>query len=218
MSDWKVHLRPSWAKPDAPAEEVSVADVREVFDGYPGISLQLVRDLRDLGKVHKNYLLEMALEDIVGRGTTIDPENWIFVWAVDFRGRIFHLLFEREDERFLLAGAGPDAFFQFLREVGREALSPTLTLLTIPEKVRNVVVFLSKYKPPAYELERRYEKYKQVQGFIDKLKATPNVNGQWFPSFVPRCPVCNAPLVGLQDYRVGFGQIVCPRCGYKKIA
>jgi uncharacterized protein with PIN domain len=53
---------------------------------------------------------------------------------------------------------------------------------------------------------------------IQTLGEMPNIAGQWFPSFEPRCPICNEPLVNLSslNYKVGFGQLVCPKCGYKK--
>lgn len=215
---WKIHLRPSWQEPGADPEVVTVQDVKQVFDGYPKIRLQFARDLRELGKQDKRYLLEMSVDklQVEGHEEDIDAENWIFVWAVDFRGRVFHLLFERENTTILLVGAGPAPLVQFLHEMQQEAIPPTLGLLTQPDKVRSVVVFLSRTKPSAYKVAEMYRKYAQVQSKINQLKMMPNVEGQWFPSFAPKCPVCGNPLVGLDNYQVGFKQMVCPRCGYKK--
>ena len=35
--------------------------------------------------------------------------------------------------------------------------------------------------------------------------------------FEAKCPICNGMLTELKDYGVGFGKLICPKCGYKKI-
>ena len=52
--------------------------------------------------------------------------------------------------------------------------------------------------------------------FINSLKEMPNIKGEWFPSFDPRCPVCNGIMTELKDYKLGLKKLVCPQCGYEK--
>jgi hypothetical protein len=52
--------------------------------------------------------------------------------------------------------------------------------------------------------------------FINTLKKMPNIKGEWFPSFDPRCPVCKGIMTELKDYKLGFKKLVCPQCGYEK--
>ncbi|GAB4315291.1 MAG: hypothetical protein Kow0069_17080 [Promethearchaeota archaeon] len=215
---WQAFVRPEWADPEEELEPVRLRDVRDVFDGYPKLDRRLLGDLRKLGRDDRRYLLEMALEKLHARGQDVDPANWLLVWFVDFRRRPFFLLLEREGDDVLFVAAGPEEFVGFLREYHHDAIGPTFTLLTTPDMVKIAVVYTSKVKPPAYEVKRRLEKYAEVQAIVERLRATPNVEGQWFPNFAPTCPVCNEVLVGLEDARVGFGRLVCPRCGYHKAA
>ena len=60
--------------------------------------------------------------------------------------------------------------------------------------------------------KKQYENVK----FMEMLKNMPNISGNWFPSFEPRCPICNSFMSEIKDYKVGFGKLVCPHCGYEK--
>ena len=53
--------------------------------------------------------------------------------------------------------------------------------------------------------------------FNNMLKKMSNINGQWFPTFEAKCPICEGMLTEIKDYGVGFGKLVCPKCGYNRM-
>jgi hypothetical protein len=52
--------------------------------------------------------------------------------------------------------------------------------------------------------------------FESMLKQMPNIKGQWFPEYSPRCPNCNKVISEIKGYNVGTLKFICPYCGYKK--
>ena len=52
--------------------------------------------------------------------------------------------------------------------------------------------------------------------FINSLKSLPNIQGQWFFSHNPMCPVCKGLLIESMDYVKGYKKLVCPQCGYER--
>ena len=51
--------------------------------------------------------------------------------------------------------------------------------------------------------------------YIQELKNIPNIKGQWFPTITPKCPKCNTSLIEMSSYQIGFGKLICPKCGYE---
>ncbi len=203
-----------------------LVDVRDIYGTYPTISKLFFQHLVTNIQIDNRYFAESGLKRIVdSQNQEFEPHQWIFLWAEDFRGRYFYILFSRATEyggNCALAAAGPPEFAEFLRGEGKPAILATLTLLNKPDKVKSVAIVVSSPKE-AQEARNKMELTPQMQQFsnwINGLKATSNVKGQWFPAYTPQCPVCNSQLVGLEGYEVGFTSLVCPQCGFsrKKVA
>ena len=52
--------------------------------------------------------------------------------------------------------------------------------------------------------------------FYNMLKEMPNIKGQWFPEYSPRCPNCNKLITEIKGFNVGLASFICPYCGYEK--
>lgn len=217
-----VNCEVSWLKG---SQTFQLTDIRDIYVTYPTINKLFFQHLVSNIQSDKKYFAESGLKRIFdSQKQEFEPHQWIFVWAEDFKGRFFYILFTRSPDyggNGALAAAGPPEFAQFLRGEGKPAVLATLTLLNRPDKIKSVAVIVSSNPPNTKIVEKIKKITPQLQQFsqwINQLKSTKNVEGQWFPSYVPKCPVCNGPLVGLTGYKVGFAQIVCPQCGYSRKA
>ncbi len=212
--------RTSWQKTETRIDLVSMKDI---LYPYPMIEQKFFDDLTKLCRSHENYYVEMGLLSVLGEEKqNLNPDTWILIWALDFKDRMFQLLVDRNavhKGKGAIAAIGPPDLSEFFSKMKYNAILPLLTLINTPEKMKSVGVIVSKPKSRQNkENERKeFQAYARFQNWIAKLKATPNVDGQWFPSSAPKCPMCGNPIVGIADqYRVGFGFMVCPECGYNE--
>jgi hypothetical protein len=199
-----------------------LTDVRDIYGTYPTIAKLFFQHLVTNIQTDNRYFAESGLKRIIdSQNQEYEPHQWIFLWAEDFKGRYFYILFSRAAEyggNGALAAAGPLEFAEFLRGEGKPAILATLTLLNKKDMIKSVAVVVSSPKEAKEAKEKRASspQMQQFSNWIDNLKLTPNVKGHWFPAYAPQCPVCNAQLVGLEGYEVGFTQLVCPQCGFTK--
>jgi hypothetical protein len=211
---WQLKLQARWNK--AP-EFLELTDAKKILGAYPKIEAKFVGDLKQYAKTASNYVIESAILELhTPAGLTVQPENWLLVLGTDSENRPYHFLIEKEKAGYIISAIGPQDFTNFVSETGKPAIGPILALLASPKKIRVLLVYVSYQTKPAWKPEELPTTKTPFLQWAQDLKNTPNVNGQWFPSFAPLCPVCNNPLVGLEQYKVGFGQLTCPRCGYKK--
>lgn len=210
----------SWQKS---LTKVQLEDMKEVFTPYPLVERKFFDDIIYHCRKETHYVVEMGLHEIVNsERRTMNPDLWILLWGKDFREREFQVLFERHPDyqgRGAIAAAGPSDLVEFFAKMKQNAILPTLTLLNSPEKMKAVYVIVS--RPKSYDEKQKAQKNFQALSrfadWIEKLKQTPNVEGKWFPHNAPTCPMCGGPLVGIQDqYRVGFGFMICPKCGHSQ--
>ncbi|MFX0035301.1 MAG: hypothetical protein ACFE9I_06640, partial [Candidatus Hermodarchaeota archaeon] len=150
-----------------------------------------------------------------------DITNFTFLWAFDIQNRLYQFLFQKEKEQGILVGIAPPELAKLFSTHGKGAILKTLSLLNDHSKIKFLMILAPKGKSIAEErqlFQLSKEQYDRMK-FIDMLKNQPNISGQWFPSYEPRCPICNELLMDLSglDFRVGLGQLICPRCGYKKL-
>ncbi|MBN2154780.1 MAG: hypothetical protein JW776_01885 [Candidatus Lokiarchaeota archaeon] len=203
-------------------QTLQLTDIQDIYGSYPTIAKLFFQHLVMNIQTDQRYFAESGLRRIVdSHNQEFEPHQWIFVWAEDFRERYFYILFSRAVEyggNGALAGVGPPEFAEFLRNEGKPGILATLTLLNQPDKIKSLAVVVSSPKEArqAQKTMNLNPQMYQFSNWINNLKVTPNVQGQWFPTYSPRCPVCNAELVGLEGYEVGFTQLVCPQCGFSK--
>jgi len=211
---WNITVQARWHL--AP-ETLLLKDVKELIGAYPKIQSKFVQDLKTYAKQQSNYIIESAIREVhTPFDMQVEPENWLLVWGIDSEGRPYYLLIEKEQAGYFLSGAGPDDFAEFLVQTGKDAVGPILALLASPKKMRALMVFVSFQQPPALKQAELAKTKSQFLEWAQTQQNLPNVDGQWFPTFAPKCPICNSVLVGLEGYEVGFGQLICPRCGYKQ--
>ena len=195
-------------------------DTKGVLGAYPKVEKRFFDDLMGLCRNYQKYQIEMGLVHLYNQqNKELVADEWILLWAVDFRERPFQLLFQRsvlEEGKGVLGGANPPDFLDFLKETPNGLLA-TLSLINSPEKIKRLLLLVTRPKSMQESLKEKRDsrKYEAFASWIDQLKQTPNVDGQWFPSYSPRCPVCNASMTELGNYQVAFKQLACPRCGFE---
>ncbi|MFX0105697.1 MAG: hypothetical protein ACFE75_09415 [Candidatus Hodarchaeota archaeon] len=202
--------------------QIRVMSLKKIFKTYPVIEPAFFNDLSSNLNNNHHYSWIQSIKRIVGPSNNdYDIQNWNFLWAFDDQNRMFQFLFQKENEQGILVGLAPPELAKLFFTHGKEAILRTLSLLNNPSKIKFLMILAPKGKSIAQERQlfqlskNQYDRKK----FIDMLKKKPNISGQWFPSYEPRCPICNELLMDLSglDFRVGLGQLICLSCGYKKI-
>ncbi len=225
MNDFfSIYIYTPWDKlPNNNLTIVKLLSLKSIFKNYPVIEPSFFGDLSFNLSNYKHYSWYKSIKRIIGPNREdYDIKYWNFVWAIDCESRMFQFLFqkltsEKDTQRILVALAPPELgklFYQYKRD----AILRTLSLLNSPEKIKFLIVLTPKGKSIAEEqqLIRMDKQDLDTMQFINLLKKMPNIKGQWFPSFEPKCPICNEILTVIKDYKVGFGKLICPRCGYEK--
>jgi hypothetical protein len=216
---FRIQTRTSWQQEPT---VIPLTDVKTVMPSYPLIERKFFDDLVDRCRQHQHYFVETAMLKLVtDAGKELNPDLWIFVWAQDFKDRVFQLLFERNPDyggKGALAAVAPPDMVEFLSSMKYNAILPTLTLLTSPDKMKQVAILVS--RPQTHkeqvQIQQTSEKLGQFKNWIDNLKATPNVKGQWFPQnqVVNECPKCGSSMAGIAGNNTLYGILICPHCGH----
>ncbi|MFX1277038.1 MAG: hypothetical protein ACFFBP_11170 [Promethearchaeota archaeon] len=204
--------------------EVKLMSLKSIFKNFPVIEKEFFEDL--LSNVYKqgHYSYIQSLKRIIGpTNEDYDIASWIFLWAIDSQKRMYQFLFQKtkiqdKPSQSVLAALAPPELGKLISEHEKDAIHRIFTLLNTPKKIQFLMILAPKGKSIAEESQF----YEIDQDKIDKFKRAqimgnmPNIQGQWFPNFSPKCPICNELLVGLENYRISGGKIICPRCGYQK--
>lgn len=204
--------------------EVRLLSLNEIFEKFPVIEKDFFDDLLSNVFNQSHYAYYETIKRIIGpHSEDYDIKDWSFIWAFDNQRRMYQFLFQKlktqkNTSKAVLAALAPPELGKLFAQFKKEAIHKTLSLLNNPSQIKFLIVLAPKGKSLAEE----YNFYQMDPGQLAKLKKAkvmgdlPNIQGQWFPDFSPRCPICNELLTPLQDYKVGFGRLICPRCGYKK--
>jgi hypothetical protein len=202
--------------------QIKLLSLKSVLKAYPIIEQTFFDDLSSKMNDYVHYSSMKTIKRIIGpNNEDYDISDWNFVWAFDKERRMYQFLFqnvkEEDESQAILVALAPPELVKLFSKHGKEAILRTLSILNNPSAIRFLMVLYSKGKSIAEEQQaltfnKRYlENLKQA----DLLRQIPNIKGQWFPSFQPRCPVCNA-FMTMNGYKVVFGKPICPKCGYGK--
>ena len=139
---------------------------------------------------------------------------------MDNQRRMFQFLIQeeivQEETQFIMVALAPPEIGRLFADYGKEAILKTLSLLNDPRKINFLILLEAKGKSIAEDAQA--VKLTQTQlnqlKYIQELKNMPNIKGQWFPTFNPRCPRCNTSLIDMNSYQIGPGKLICPKCGY----
>jgi len=199
---------------------VKVLSLKSIFKKFPVIETSFFDDLKSNISNYNHYSHQECIRRITGpNNEDYDISSWIFVWAQDIDSRTFQFLIQKTEKQGILVALAPPELAKLFTEYGKGAIVRTFSLLNNPSKIK----FLMLLTPKGKSIAEDYNRYQTDKNRLEKMKVfdilanKPNIQGQWFPSFEPRCPVCNELLTELQDYRLGFGKLTCKRCGYEKI-
>ncbi|MFO8018102.1 MAG: hypothetical protein R6U96_05660 [Promethearchaeia archaeon] len=217
LTPWETHTKDKLS-------EVKLLSIKRVFKTYPVIEASFFDDIVSKIYNNKEYSWYRTIRRIVGpQGEDYDITMWNFIWGVDKNGRLYQLLFQNKKKQGIsqgiLVALAPPELAKLFQQHKRGAIQRILNLLQTPSKMRFVTVLAPKGKSIMEEHEHDLFKLDrdtlQKMKMSQRLKAMPNVKGEWFPTFKPRCPICNEVMTGLNNYKIGFGKLVCPRCGYQ---
>jgi hypothetical protein len=202
--------------------QIKLLSLKSIFKTFPIIKQGFFDDLYSKVKSESHYSMIKTIKRIMGpNNEDYDIADFHFIWAYDNENRMYQFLFQHiksdnKDQAILAALAPPELGKLFL-EYKEEVIHRILTLLTRCEDIKFLMILTAEGKSiveeqPSFPIDNKtLEKIK----YIRKLKQIPNTEGRWFPSFSPRCPICNTFLNEIKDYRVSFGKLICPKCGYE---
>ncbi|MFX0187496.1 MAG: hypothetical protein ACFE8A_07150 [Candidatus Hodarchaeota archaeon] len=204
--------------------QVRLLSLKSLFKSFPIVEKEFFDDLLSKAYNYDHYSITKSIKRIIGPNKEdYDISSFNFIWAFDNKNRMYQFLFQnvnkKDNLRAILVALAPPELAKLFEHHQNKAIVRVLSLLNTPSKVNFLMILTPKGKSLAEE-QQIFEYYKRNMGkfkFINKLKTMPNIRGDWFPSNEPRCPICNTFLTEIQDYRIGFGKLVCPQCGYKKV-
>ncbi len=206
--------------------QVRLLSLKSVFKTYPIIEEKFFNDLSSKINDYIHYSKMKTIRRIIGpNNEDYSISNWNFIWAFDKKKRMYQLLFqnveEREEEKtkMILVALAPPELAKLFSKYGKGAIHRTFSLLNDPSTISFLMILYAKGKSIAEEEKAITfnKRYLENLRRADLLSKMPNIHGDWFPSYQPRCPVCNALMTELDGYKVGFGKLICPKCGYEKM-
>jgi len=203
---------------------VKLLSLKSILTSYPVIRPEFLDDLISNLYNEKHFSYIQSIKRIQGPGNEdYDISHWNFIWAMDKDRRMFQFLIQKEKEtessQSVMAALAPPELAKLIQDHKKEAIHRILSLINSPKQINFLIVLAPKGKSIAQEqqpipIKKELLKNLQLQNYLSNI---PNIQGQWFPSFAPKCPICNVELVGMENYQIGFGKMICPRCGYKKL-
>jgi len=199
--------------------QIRVLSLNNILKRYPVIEPSFFDDLNSKILKNNHYMWVQSIKRIIGpKNEDYDISNWNFIYAFDDQRRMFQFLFQKVEEQGILVGLAPPELSKLFSDHGKGAILRILSLLTNPSKMKFLMVLGPRGKSIAegQQLFQADKNYLEKLDYLKALKDVPNIQGDWYPSFDPRCPICNSFFSEIKDYRVGFGKLVCPQCGYEK--
>ncbi len=202
--------------------QVKLLSLKSILNKYPVIEPSFFEDLYSNLKNPGKYTSIDTIKRIVGpNNEDYDIKDWIFIWAMDNKSRMFQFLIQAEkspkETQYIMVALAPPEIGKLFADYGKEAIIKTLSLLNNPLKIKFLILLKAKGKSVAEDAQSSIFNKAQLDNlkFIQQLKTQPNIKGQWFPTFTPRCPRCNTPFMDITTYQVGFGKLICPKCGHE---
>ena len=200
--------------------QIRVLSLNNILKRYPVIEPSFFDDLNSKILKNNHYMWVQSIKRIIGpKNEDYDISNWNFIYAFDDQRRIFQFLFQKVEEQGILVGLAPPELSKLFSDHGKGAILRILSLLTNPSKMKFLMVLGPRGKSIAegQQLFQADKNYLEKLDYLKALKDVPNIQGDWYPSFDPRCPICNSFMSEIKDYKVGFGKLVCPKCGHEKM-
>ena len=199
--------------------EVKLYSLKNIFKTFPIIEPEFLDDILSNLYKFKHYSWFESIKRIIGpNAEDYDIKPWNFVWGMDNERRIYQLLMQKSEEKTILVALAPPELGKLFKQYKKDAILRTLSLLNNPNKMKFLMVLAPKGKSIAEEQQLLQINRKELEKlkFNNMLKQMPNIKGQWFPEYSPRCPNCNKLITEIKGFNVGLLNFICPYCGYKK--
>lgn len=222
---WNLYTYTPWnPQKKGKLSQVRLKSIKESYGStYPIISQQFLKDLyRNISK-YDHYTSTKSIKRIVDPSNNdYRIQNWNLIWAMDAKERIYQFLIQRKKVKNkvnnIIVALAPPELMELVGKFQRDGLLKALSLLNSPEQIKFLKLLFARGKSLA-ETQQRFkvdkEDLKKIK-MANYMKRQPNINGQWFPSFAPKCPVCGNYMQELEAYRFMFRKWACPTCGYEK--
>ena len=202
--------------------QVKLFSLKNILKSFPVIEPGFFDDLLSNLYKFKHYSWTECIKRIVGpNDEDYDISRFDFIWAYDDQNRMYQFLFQKIEEtetsQAILAAIAPPELGKLFKQHKDEAILRTLTLLNNPKKMKFLMVLAPKGKSIAEEQQLLQVGKKDLDKlkFNAMFKQMPNIKGQWFPEYSPRCPSCNRIITQIKGFNVGLLKLKCPYCGYQ---
>ncbi|MCJ7647537.1 MAG: hypothetical protein MUP85_02880 [Candidatus Lokiarchaeota archaeon] len=203
--------------------EVRLLSLKSILKEYPVIEPEFFDDLSSNISKNRHYSWIQSIRRIMGPNKEdYKIQNWNFVWAMDRENRMFQFLFQKIEQHYksqaVLVGLAPPELGKLFSEYEGDAILRTLSLLNNPSKMQFLITLAPKGKSIAEEQQPLHISRKDLEKikFVNILKEMPNIQGKWFFSQEPKCPICNGLMKEMTDYQFVSVKLICSKCGYKR--
>ncbi|MFX1325074.1 MAG: hypothetical protein ACFE8N_08955 [Promethearchaeota archaeon] len=204
--------------------EIKLLSLKDIFTTFPVIQPEFFDDLFSNLYKFKHFSWIESIKRITGpNNEDYDIEPWNFVWGMDKERRTFQFLFQQVKNEFkeslaILVALAPPELGKLFKQFKEEAILRTLSLLNSPKNMKFLMILAPKGKSIAEENQLVHVNKKNLDKlkYINRLKEMPNIKGQWFPEYSPRCPNCNKLISEIKGFNIGLLKFKCPYCGFQK--
>ena len=186
--------------------QVRLLSLKSILKSFQVIEKEFFDDLKSIINDYVHYSITPCIRRIVGpNNEDYDISSFNFIWAFDDQNRMYQFLFQnikkKDNLQAILVALAPPELGKLFSKYKEKAIHRIFSLLNKPSKIKFLMILIHKGK------------FK----FINSLENMPNIRGDWYLSFDPRCPICNEFMNGLDHYKIGLGKLVCPKCGFEKV-
>lgn len=204
--------------------QVRLLSLKSILKSFPVIEKDFFDDLKSRINDNLHYSITPSIRRIVGpNNEDYDISSFNFIWALDDQNRMYQFLFQnikkKDNLQSILVALAPPELGKLFSEYKEEVIHRIFSLLNKPSKIKFLMILIHKGKSLAQEPQtlQYYNKNREKFKFLNNLGNMPNIRGEWFPAYQPRCPVCNTYMKDLDGYKVGLGKLICPKCGFEKV-
>ncbi|MFW9821649.1 MAG: hypothetical protein ACFFE4_01860 [Candidatus Thorarchaeota archaeon] len=202
--------------------QVRLFSLRNIFKSFPVIETAFFDDLLMNLYNYKHYSWTECVKRIVGPNEEdYDISSFDFIWGYDDQNRMYQFLFQKTEEKktsqAILVALAPPELGKLFKQYKDKAILRTLNLLNTANKMKFLMVLAPMGKSIAEErqLLQVGEKDLEKLKFEAMLKQMPNIKGQWFPEYSPRCPNCKKINTEIKGFNIGSIKFKCPHCGFQ---
>ena len=200
--------------------KVKLLSLKTITKKFPIVEQPFFDDLSLNVNNNRHYSWVECIKRIVGPdGEDYDIKLWSLLWGLDDERRTYQILIQNMDRKAALVALAPPELGKLFSQFKEEAIMRTLSILNNPKKMKFIMILAPKGRSIVEEQQLPQIKKNGLEkvNISEMLKEIPNIKGQWFPEYSPRCPNCHQLITRIKGFNVGLLKFKCPYCGYQKI-